>query len=294
MVITAIHNPPEDEIVSTDKFIVNNIIPIAIKHIQDDRFLFLFLAGQDCVDKYLYLQMLVTANNETENIQLDTHHMNLSNIMKDENKQKTYLEATKQLSENGLFTTDFNMSESDKYPGYYESFAMRKSFESKDKEYFITRTLYIPRGNYIRLRLFLNFNYLDQYGINYCFGEKRFDTIEYVNIEKVVHDATTRDNDNNVSHYTMWCGPSVFKMNVITPVDDKHKDAKLANPLDKGLYDAFYSEHTYINDVIIEGYKVGIVYDDPDSHKIRLLLLDERLYRKTNFKNINNYIYEEN
>ena len=93
----------------TDTFIVNIICPLSITEIDKGQYSILFLAGQDCTDEKIYLQMIIKANDISDIKYLDSCSINSNIISNNTNALKIYREITSDLSMSSLFITDFDM-----------------------------------------------------------------------------------------------------------------------------------------------------------------------------------------
>ena len=71
MRIVKLDNVKEENIVSQQRFIINDILPIKLSKINDEFYKFLFIAHQDFRDEYLYLQTIINIEDAVEQAQID-------------------------------------------------------------------------------------------------------------------------------------------------------------------------------------------------------------------------------
>lgn len=307
--------PKEENIVSRNKFIANQILPIGFKPANKSgtMFLVLFVASQDMDESCIYLQFMISINSKFEEQYLKNHELNIVNMKAGSKVYSTYKELVKDLNKSNLYSTDLALNDEDDFPLYYHSIAVRPI----DNTHASVLDIYLNREYFVKLNIYLN--RLNNIGHNHIkrieqelvitklapelsFTDPKLNNIEFVSIEKIKHDATARVVTSfgtiNINHYTMWCGPSVFKMNYLSPIDKDHISIPLSNPLDINLYDAFYNKHNIIQDIFTYNDQLFILYEDysditGEFKNTKVLKISKELADKTNFIDYNNMIYEK-
>lgn len=306
MVLIKIGYPKEDFIVSKNNFVANKLLPVGFKSVSNNQFLLLFVANQDYDDSYIYLQILLNAEDPLEESFIKEHPLYINNIQPGTERYEAYQKMLQWFNDSNLFATDFDMKldKVSNIPHYYHCTGIR----AIDEKHASIMDIYIPRSNFIKMKLYLNTICHPKYSLTsfeneYIFMDPKLSNMEFVKIEKVKYDATCRSEIEgkkiNISHYTLWCGPSEYRLNFVTPVDDDHLIRPLANPLNFNLYDVFYKKHFFVTDIIEDEEQVYVLYEaysdiDNSFKGMKVLILDIELANKTNFVSYNNNIYEEN
>ena len=296
--------PKEENIVTRNKFIANNVLPIAFKPTNvENRFLALFVAIQDIDESCIYLQSIIAINNKFELDYIMHHELNIANMAKNSKTLEAYQNMIKNMTNSNIYATDFIMNDEKDFPLYYHSLAIK----AIDQTHASVLDLYFNRDYFIKINLYLNrLANINKFSNNHIhealFNDPRLNNIEFVQIEKIKHDATARIATQygtiNINHYTMWCGPSVYKMNYLSPIDKDHTSIPLSNPLDINLYNAFYDKHVFIDEFIVYHDQVFVLYEEKseitdDFKSMKALKLSKELADKTNFIDYNNMIYEK-
>lgn len=296
--------PKEENIVTRNKFIANNVLPIAFKPTNvKNRFLALFVAIQDIDESCIYLQSIIAINNKFELDYIMHHELNIANMTKNSKTLEAYQNMIKNMTNSNIYATDFIMNDEKDFPLYYHSLAIK----AIDQTHASVLDLYFNRDYFIKINLYLNrLANINKFSNNHVpealFNDPRLHNIEFVQIEKIKHDATarivTQHGTININHYTMWCGPSVYKMNYLSPIDKDHTSIPLSNPLDINLYNAFYESHTFIDELITYNDQVFLLYEErseitKDFKSMKALKLSKELVDKTNFLDSNNMIYDK-
>ena len=302
MVLYKVTPPQEENIVTRNKFVVDSILPIGIKagYIKNT-YLILFIAYQDYDESYIYLQLLTATESALENEFIKNNDFNLANIDPNSERGKSYNELISRMTRENIYGTDFYMNIDKDFPMLYKSFAVR----GIDQNHCSVMDVYFTRDNFIKIRLYLD--KLSNIPIDkklqhfeMIFTDNKFTNIEFVNIEKLKYDATAiveNDNIYYISHYTMWCGPSKYTMNFISPEDNKHTKNLLSNPLALKLYTSFYNKDFVVEYVIVNDDGSGIIiyqdYSEIDGSwkSTKALKLTKEQMDQTNFGDPFNKIF---
>lgn len=307
MVLKKINPPNEEQIVTRNKFIVNDIFPIAIQAtpIELNKFIILFQAHQDYDDSFIYIQIMVQAENDFIDKEFFVRHpLNMDNIKNNKDIQKIYNNMISKMNGNNLYISDLKMTECESQPMYFQSCGIKVI----DNTHASVLDLYIPRDNYVKIMLYLDtiqnrpFSFFLDGVTNHeaIFSCPKFHNIEFVRVETVKLDGTRHFEGNKslfTSHYTMHCGPSKYVMNwnvgaVCNTVNGEGEEVvpPLINPMDKSLYDPFYSNDYFVDFLFIDNEILHVLYEerspiDYSFKKMKLLKLTKDLYDKTNFVN---------
>jgi hypothetical protein len=298
MQIIRIENPEDQTIVARNKFIINHINIIAMRESKiDDYILLLFETIQDFNDINIYFQCMI----KFDPVELDIikrNHLFIggSNFDNNENFNRVLQEMSSNNYQN-LYTTDFYAKDSKDFPMYYYGNANKYI----DKTHISLLDIYLNRECFIRLSLFfIGLSILPAPDLN--FRTKDFNNIKYESIEHIKYDASVKVITENgfhmiKSHYTMNCGKTTYKINFWSNIDKDKYDAKLANPLDLKLYNAFYdndyNSYEYHDVIITDDYILLLYYNNKFVRVNRALLIPRELAEKTNLIDRNKNIYEE-
>lgn len=292
-----------------DKFIANKVFPIGIRNLNNSKnyFVFLFALYEDYSESYKFVQMMFVVNNAMEYEYITNCPFYLKNIANDKEKLEFYNSMikilTEQQLENGesLYSVDFaDMYKSKDFPIYYETKAIKNNplFDGSEGI-----NLYFTRENYIRLSMFVYyFSSCKQRKkpIDELFTDERLNNIEFVSIEKVKICETTRikadkdsDQEVNLTHYVLNCGPTEFAFSIISLIPEEYKDKKLNNPIDNESYFARYDKDIVIDFYLTEkdSENMIILYLKEDVNKA--LVIKKELYNHTNIVDYTNNIYVE-
>lgn len=304
MELAKIGMPNKENVVVKNKFIANEILPIAFKPTTTkDRFLVLFVAIQDNDESCVYFQSMLSIKDDFELDYMIHHSLNIINMKENSKALETYKGLVKNMTSSNVYMTDFTMDIIEDHPMYYHATAIR----AIDQTHAAILDVYLPREIFIKINLYIsrlaNINKFSlQHIPEMLFRDPRLASIEFVTIEKIKHDATARivteKGTINMNHYTMWCGPSEYRMNYLSPIDKDHVSIPLSNPLDINLYNAFYDKHVFIDEYIVFGDEVFILYEEKNDitgefKSMKALRLSKELVDKTNILDYNNVIYSK-
>lgn len=275
--------PAEETIVSKDKFIINDILPLCIRNFGNNIYSVLFLAIQNTTESKIFLQIALNASNSSDKEFLDKHILNIENIQKDIDRFKFYVESTKDADNSILYNTSFDMEEINTMPYFFSQGA-----RSIDKNHNAIMDLYISRDNFIKLNLFFirfmnHDNLAETIFVNPKLLNVKFSTIDNIRLDASATDISSRIVCN---HYTCNSGKETYKFNFISR---KIPGRTLKHSIIPETYSSFYSEHFTITDMIYEPHRdcIYIIYEVrselTDRYKeTKILLLDKEFYDKTN------------
>lgn len=296
MVLINITMPPEEYIMKKESFVVDSIIPVAIRATGNNtQYLFLFAACEECDERYMYFQILVQSENEIDTNFLTKHYLNINNLKSDSRRLKAYTEIMQKLGTDNLFSTDFNIKK-DENSLYYHSRGVRPIGENKAH----VVDIYFSLKCFVKLKLYLH-RCINVPMISTCheniFRDESYNNISVEKIESIKMDCTKVEDNGDISslyttHYTINLGIKVlFKFNYMI-TDDKNKNVKFI--MDSNLYNDLYNKDTLINEIFYDNNFVYLVYRemsiiDGSLKSIKLLKMDKELANKnTNILNPNN------
>lgn len=279
--------PDEESIIVKNTFIIDQIVPICIRKMKDKIYTILFLANQDSTETSIFLQMALKSSDKRDEDFFSNHILNLDNITKDKDRLSFYVEATKDASNDSLYSCDFNMIEVDTKP-YFKATGAR----AIDKSHSAIIDLLITRDNFIKLNLFfirfMNYDIsAETVFINHKLHNIKFSTINHVKLDGSATDISSRIVCN---HYTCGNGPELYKFNFISR---KIPDRKLINPMSPEPYSIFYSEDFTITDMIYEPHKdcLYVIYEVRSEinnmyKETKALIFNKEFYNKTNLLDV--------
>lgn len=293
MRIVKLDNVKEENIVSQQRFIINDILLIRISKINDEFYKFLFLAHQDFRDEYIYLQTIIEIEDAMEQAKFDLMYK----YYNDESTKESVTKLISKLSSDNLFSCDLSMKLNNEFPLYYKSNGIRKV----DDKHICVRELYFSRDSFVKVNIFIKD--LLMFYINYkIFNDPKYTNMDFVKIELVKYNGTKQDllktiyckspedleDRKYTSHYTMNCGPSQFVLNFECILE---KDKQLINPLDKDIYNANYQQDVLVENLFLHDDVLYLLYEKEDS--VTILKLTEDLYDHTNFVDLRKIFIKE-
>ena len=296
--IVRVELPPDNIIAGKGKFIVKDMIPLAISNTTfPNQFMVLFFVHQDFDDICKYIQILITTDSPDV---FNNNRMNITNIHRSQEVFETYKRLMARYDKTNIYGTDLDLIASVDNPLYYYCLGTRAISRSNAEEV----ELYFPRNMYISLNLFLSDLLKDgEFNTTY-FLNPLYNSIKFITIEQSKYDASCRivdkpeKNMNEIySHYTMNCGPSEFRMNYISlELVEKNTDPlKLSNPMRDDMYKIYYSEDPYVQNVFYDRVEdcAYIIYFRKEDTKVKsyALKLPNKIYSNTNFVDGYNKIY---
>lgn len=292
MVLIKLDLPKPEHIISRNKFVVDKILPVAIKRTPSkDKFVCLFVCYQNYDESFLYLNYMIKIENGIEENMILTNELYIDNISKNPKKIEMYKEFISNMKENNQYSTDFIMNKSLDYSNYYQNIAIRPI----DKTHATIMDLYFTRDNFIKTSIFIS-TIFNSTNPQFVFNDEKMNNIEYVKIEQIKYDATTQitgENENklyNCSHYTANCGPTEFRFNNITSIGKEYKSKSLSNYLDLNIYLATYKNDYIIEFVLLNEFDEYLIIYISDK-KTYALVFSKDLLEKTNIIDKYNKIY---
>ena len=276
----------KDKIVAKSIYIVNQIIPIAIKHLGNEDYSILFLACQDSTEDGKYFNFVVKAKDEDDSNFLNSHSLNINNVTKNENRLKMYIEMTKTMHNENMFNCDFTMVVDKDHKKYFKTEAFRVL---DDKSNIEALDLMITRDNYIKINLFFQRLLLHSNGAELVFGNMYYHNIEFITINHIKLDGATTDVNSNVicAHYTCGAGPTIFKFNIITP---KLYNKKIRNFMRSSVYTDFYADDYVVTDMVYDSiedciYLIFLEFSTVNNHfkSTKALKFTKEFYDRSNF-----------
>ena len=290
--------PDEEKIIVRDRFIIDTIIPLCIKKLTNDQYSILFFAEQESTESSIFLQSIIALTNETDEGFLNNHPLNVDNIRRDPKRLEFYNEKIDSRTGN-VFNTDFDMEEYEKDKHYFYSKGSKPMYIKSSKEPKASvMDLLITRDNFIRISLFFTKFLVKDITAETIFITHKLRNVAFETITHVKLDASCTDTGYGMvhNHYTMGHGPSIYRMNFISPVYPKRK---LREPMIVDHYKTFYENDFLIRDIIFDNHqdRIFIIFevrsDITNQYKeTKALILDKAVYDKTNFVKLDN-IYEE-
>ena len=146
--------PNDNVIIARDKFIIDIIIPLSIKKINDKDYSILFFAEQTSTESSLFLQSIIAMSEEEDEGFLNNHPLNIINIQRDPERLKFYNEKIDSMHGN-TFNTDFDMCQNKEEPRFFSAISTKPIYVAGAKEAQASvMDLLITRDNFIRLSLF--------------------------------------------------------------------------------------------------------------------------------------------
>ena len=152
MVLAKVNRIKQENIVSSNKFVANNIYVVAVKEIDKQSFLILFMCRQDFDESYIYLQIAVIMENEFEYEYFHNHSLNLYNLKDNPDKKEEYDKLIGKMNDDNIYSCDINMHEDDTHPRYYTCRAIRQI----DSTHASMLQVYFPLHNFVRLNAYFN------------------------------------------------------------------------------------------------------------------------------------------
>lgn len=287
MRIVKLDNVKEENIVSQQRFIINDILPIKLSKINDEFYKFLFIAHQDFRDEYLYLQTIINVEDAVEQAQIDFIYESYN----DDSKKESIGKLISKLSKENMFSCDLTMESAPDFPLYYKSNGIRKV----DDKHVCVRELYFSRDTFVKVNIFVR-DLFSFFINNRIFTDPKYSNMNFVKIELLKYNGTKEENwkldarnqSKYTSHYTMNCGPTRFVMNFECVLE---KGKQLINPLDKNIYNATYQQDPLIEKLFLNDGILYLLFEKEDS--VTILRLSEDLYNHTNFVDLRKIFIKE-
>lgn len=287
---------PEEKILSKRNFIVDQIIPLAIRIVENgdglaNRFVILFLAGQNSTEENILLQIMFSMDRRDETF-IKSQPLYMDNLLGNKSKLQLYVDATKDATNDSLFMTDFKMTRSDK------SFYFLGSASQKQGEVINALDLYFTKENFVKLNVFFKRMSIYDRSAEFVFLDKKFKDIEFSTIEEVKLNASTTDLISRIvcSHYTCRNGKQLYKFKYISPKLDDRKSLK---SIDVEKFNSLYSEAFVISDMIYCDDNLYVIYEERSDitneyKKTLALIFTKEMYDQTNLVDYSRIYKEEN
>jgi len=271
-------------IISEEKFVINNLIPIGFREIEKNKFIFLFSAMQDFDDKSIYLQLLFSASNQFEYDALKKHPNYIPNYRSDNDLKDMYTKLISAMTKDNLFITDLYIWHEKSLPFYYNSTAIRAINNTEAEKL----NLYLPRNTFIKVKCLLNnYNIRSSLFPTAIMNKLNINEIKFANVEKVKNIGSIEIEDDYIdTHYLIRADNKVYHVNYRT----KRKiHSFLLNKLDEKTFSK-YKDNYYIEYIFPFEDKVYLVYPEENNNKI-ILVFNKDQVEQTNFLNQYNTIF---
>lgn len=225
-------------IVSKSVFIVNDILPIAIKQI-NDYYKILFICHQDNNNEICFLSTMVSIDNEEESKFLSTHSFNINNF--EYNAKLKYLNSISNMNKENGFNCDFNFHHIGNYPLYMECTGYSKI---DDIAHYRVKTLYFPRDIFIKISKFFNDLLLgiDSFSV---FTDKTYNDLTFVNIKNVNYIAMAKLDEHSgtkLFHYDFCSDDNIYPVTIFKQGGKQH-----LYELSLGDYNQKYSDDSKLS-----------------------------------------------
>ena len=278
--------PDDNKIVKKDKYIVNSIIPIAIRCIDNNRVVILFFAKQDNDGREILLQSML----KLEDRELDyfkAHPLNLDNLKNDKTRLAIYVEATQKASNKDLYVTDFIMDKHDDTL-YFKAIASQQVDKDKANEL----EIYFTKENFIKVNLFFRRLSILDFFAEHVFIDNKLKKLNFINIDSIKFDGSATDIMSRIvcNHYTCKSGNDRYKFNYMSA---KVIGGKLKHTIQADIYSSMYDNDFTITDMVLLSDTLYIVFEDrssiTNSYKdTKVLIIDKDLYTETNLVDFDN------
>lgn len=251
--------PTDEQIVSRNKFIADQIYPLVIKPIDDKRYIMLFSAYENCTESFTFLQLLILAENLEAKKFIDNMDIHINKICHNIKLLNIYNDIIKKLKSDNLYSTDLRMKESEKFNAYYKCTAIKKNNDNAE-----VLDVYIARNKFIAINLYLN--KLDNFIDNKFLLLEENNMKKFESIEKIEYDSSMNFGTWIISHYVLYSSPyKKYKVNIISK---PKKDKILISPLSTDLYLSFYKEDILIKNKVEDSKYIYLIYDEYDREKV--------------------------
>lgn len=293
--------PPKNIIKSEKKFILSNLIPVAIRRIKEDLYSNLFLAYQSSIDKYIFFQLFIGINpkDEISRVYLDNCSIGMNTIKNDKERSNRYQRIISNIAHDNSFNSSLEFGYDDE-SGYYTFLGVRAITDraAEVAEFYINSNFFLKLNLYLKSLQTLNPT-PDVY-----FTNKDFKEFDIVPINEIQHNATARcinkDADESFlfDHYTMKCGPHEYKMNFVNKEQKKNRNRILTDCMDYDKYKIFYEKDNLIKDLVydVEDKYVFLLYPifnviDNSLKSMKVLKIPKKLIDHTNILNFERNVY---
>lgn len=275
--------PNDSQIIQKESFIVDQILPLKISKVAEDKFIILFCITQDSTEECKYIQLLLNVNNDEESNFLQSLPLSTLNSPA---RVEFFNSMVSQMTRNNSYNTDLSMTLCEDHKNYFKAYGAAPREDNKAT----LLELLITRDNYIKINLFINRLIMRDPGAELIFANHKLNNIEFLEIKKLKHDASATYAGGNIvlNHYTCAAGPmDSFKFNYITK---KIPNRTLRNPMLPEIYDNFYTDDFTITDIIYDESIdcVFVIYEQRSDitnryKKTVALKFTKEFYDRTNF-----------
>lgn len=228
-------NISEDNIISRSNFIINDILPVAIKKITDDSYKILFICHQDNNHETCFIAVMFNPEKDEEIHFLEDHKINISNFTY-EAKLK-YLNTIANMNTENGFNTDLVFHQNKDYPLYMYCTGYSKV---DDKGHYRVRTLYFTRDNFIKTNIFINL-FFDCKNMFEIFVNKSFNNLSFDNINKAEYLNMARVEKSNIGlfHYELSSSNNIYPITIIKKAGNKHFSEISLNDYNQKYYNDY-------------------------------------------------------
>lgn len=276
----------KDSISSTDKFVINNLVPVGFREIEKNKFVFLFLAVQDFDEKTIYLQLFFSASNQFEYDTLKKHPNYIQNYKNNKDSLEMYKKMIEKLSKDTLYITDFFLIQNKDFPLYYNTSAVKAISNTQVEKL----NLYLPRNTFVKVKCLLgNYNVRSTLFPTSIMNRLNINDIRFAIVERVVNNGSVMLEDDYIdTHYNIKAENKFYKINYRTK---KKKYYFPINLLDKEAYSKYENDY-YLEYIFKFDDKVYVIYPEENNNKV-ILVFDQEKTDQTNFIDQFNTIFKE-
>ena len=274
MVVQRVNEPDPSTVVTRNRFIINDIIPLYLRNTKmENRFILTFHCKEDHDDKYIFLEIMMIIHDKILKKNFQESFLNIeSKKFSEQTKNLALIEEAK-ISED-RYVTDLHMEEDDNYRAYFHSVAVKAIDHRHNK----VLDLYIPRDNFIKIQKFLKD--IDE-GINEnkiirTFFSPIYHNLKFYDITRIDTEGTLYSekpvqmivNGGHIyfTHYTMYSEIEKFRLNCISI--SKLPKEQLMNPMHECNYIPNFGDDFCVTDFFKSKNFLYIIYD-PLSSKDR-------------------------
>ena len=301
MIRIIIPDVEEEKISSSMDIFVDSMVPLCYTYygksetIQDIMSI-LFLVKSD-QEEEVYLSHIIQCESQEEIDYFKNSPLWLENIKQNEDQKKMYIEFTKNMNNLNLYTTGLYLvpDDKDKY------FTCNGYQSTKDGEYTDRVRVYFYKKKFIQLYTFLSWLNLLDPNASLIFGDLRFNTTKFINVNTVKLTGTLDDPDSKVivAHYEAGVHPSIYKFNYIAP--KIRKVGLLRGAMSRSLYMTLFGKDPTCDIFLYEPhddkfYAVLEIYSEVTGRfkEFVALVFTKEFYDKTNLRDFDNIYVKEN
>lgn len=290
--VTNNYNPNE---CSNSTFVVDYIIPLCIRENDEQSFSILFLAQCNAYEDYkLYLSMYFSYD-EVDKEFINNHALNINNILKNPQQREMYSELVKDMTNDNLYMTDFDMEGHPEKKILYIAYAF-----ARDEQDICKTELLISRAKFVQLNLFfLRFINHDT-SAETVFFDYTLNKVEYVTVDNIKLDASSKPAPGSpyvTNHYTAKISRALsYRFHFISAAVIGRR---LRNPMPYEQYTALYKDDFLVDSMFMDAKTdtLFLIYVEKNKidgkyKKTVVLKLSKEVYNHTNFLDIYK-IYED-